>query len=353
LDAEAHRQYLGFRAAALPRAAGLLAAALVAAAPLGAEASFRAGGPRNALTPSERSAGYVLLFNGKDLEGWTGYHGVLPESWRVQAAEGDTFLVNGPGPARNLITRGNAYQDFDLKLEWKCPSQGSSGIFIRYLEIETWGGASGPEAEINGPLHFDAQQPIHRAGASYDLFAVDSGSRGWARPAGQWNEFRIIAFGRRIAHFGNGRKLLEYEMGSPAWEKAYSESKYFAYPAFREVHPGAIYLEHHGETGIGFRNLRIKVLGSHQDPWAEGSPYRNARGGLIDSLTLEDDLFPTPTGLATDPAASRPAILGVRRGRIHFRASPFSALDIKGRSKAHWQTYGAPQKTLSDLASPE
>lgn len=261
----------------------------------------------NTLTEEEEAAGYELLFNGIDLEGWRGSHSMTPPtSWTVVAESTWNVIRNGSGSAIPLITSDDTYQDFDLKIEFNVPSAGNSGIFIRYnkFNVDSWGGASGPETQIAATNNSDGSHNLHRNGTAYDMFGLQPSATNWDRPNGtnnygRYHQLRIVAYKNRIAHYGNGIKLLEYDMNSAAYNTAYLASKYSTYPDYRDVHPGAIYLQHHGETNVRFRNIRIKKL--TESPWAEGSPYlanpADSSGGLRDSLTFEDNLF-IPTGIA-------------------------------------------------------
>jgi hypothetical protein len=119
----------------------------------------------------------------------------------------------------------------------------------------------------------------------------------------------MVVYGPHIAHYGNGRKIIEYTMGSAAYNTAYSLSKYSTYPLYKDIHPGAIYIQNHGETNIRYRDLRIKNFGTSgsANPWAVNSPYLKVPGdttqGLKDTLTFDDNLF-TPTAIMG--SASRP-----------------------------------------------
>src|SRR5690606_35177394 len=132
----------------------------------------------------------------------------------------------------------------------------------------------------------------------------------------RYHQLRIVAFNNRIAHYGNGVKLLEYDMTSSAYNTAYNASKYNVEPIYRTIHQGGIYLQHHGEQNIRFRNIRIKKLAT--SPWAEGSIYlknpSDSTGGLKDSLTFNDNLFPVGLRAATDRAANRLAARVLRDG---------------------------------------
>ncbi len=261
----------------------------------------------NALTAAEQAAGYVLLFNGTNMTNWRAWNSTTPPSGWVAAPESTwrvIQLVTSAGQAGALIMADATYQNFDFKVEWNVPSAGNSGIFSRYDGFaggpinNAWGGASGPESQIAAINNSDGTSPTHRAGTCYDMFPLDARALGWDTPGGGFNygryqQFRIVAYNNHVAHFGNGLKLLEYVMGSPAYITAYNASKYATYPHYANVHPGAMYLQDHGELGIKFRDVRIKKL--TQNPWALGSPYLanpNDTTSLRD-LTFADNITTT------------------------------------------------------------
>jgi hypothetical protein len=274
----------------------LLALSLAAAAGSNAQTLY------NTLTPEEEASGYTLLFNGTNLTGWRGWNSVNPPgSWAVVAETTWNVIRNGSGSALPLITADSTFQNFDLKVEYYVPSAGNSGIFIRYNQYgrDSWGGASGPETQIAATNNSDGSSTLHRNGTCYDMFGLLPQATNWDRPGGtlnynRYHQLRIVAFNNRIAHYGNGIKLLEYDMNSTLYNTRYNASKYVTYPIYRTVHQGGIYLQHHGEQNVRFRNMRIKRL--TQSPWAEGSPYlinpADSTSGLRDSMTLNDNFFP-------------------------------------------------------------
>ncbi len=265
----------------------------------------------NVLSEEEIAAGYENLFDGIAALSvkWYGVTGGSqtsysannnpPSSWIV-TNEGEHKIIQiSTGSQGHLVTRDSTYRNFDLKTEWKVPTQGNSGIFIRFLKIASWAGASGPEAQVVDIAHSDGQGTYTRPGTAYDMIPLRQGRTTWFKPTGQWNEFRIIAYENRIAHYGNGVKLLEYDMTSDAYLARYAVSKYRTFPRYKEVHAGSIYLQHHGEAGIGYRNLKVKKFtDSTMNPWAPGSPYLNAAGTeLLDTLPMTLAMFP-PVSIA-------------------------------------------------------
>ena len=77
--------------------------------------------PAAGQAPAE--AGFTSLFNGRDLDGWTG----AVDGYEVR----DGAIVCKPGQGGTLFTRGR-YRDFVVRLEFKLPPAGNNGLAIRY-----------------------------------------------------------------------------------------------------------------------------------------------------------------------------------------------------------------------------
>ncbi|MFC1499220.1 DUF1080 domain-containing protein, partial [Verrucomicrobiota bacterium] len=76
----------------------------------------------NTLTDQEKADGWQLLFNGKDLTGWSGQNAAVPpECWTV--ADGE--ITRSKSKKRGDIVTRELYGDFELTLEWKIASGGN------------------------------------------------------------------------------------------------------------------------------------------------------------------------------------------------------------------------------------
>ena len=196
--------------------------------------------------------GFESLFDGRTIEGWT----LLPResgrgAWRVV----DSMLTVDGRPG-NLASEGE-FGDFELRLEWKVGPGGNGGVFYRVTED---GGAWGDAIEYQ--LADNARQasqanPDRRAGAAYGLYPP---REGLAKPAGQWNTLRIVARGKRVEHWLNGRKAVEFEVDSEDFRRRAS-ARFPDRPTFAKARSGRIVLQDHGST-VWFRNLRIRVFGA-------------------------------------------------------------------------------------------
>ncbi len=206
----------------------------------------------NTLTAEEREAGWELLFDGVSLDGWRGYNRPdLPGGWEAQ----DGMLVR-TGPGGDIIT-DRTFADFELTVEWRVGEAGNSGIFYRAAEGEEWIYHSAPEFQVlDDANHRDGQDPITSAGSNY---ALHPAPRGIVRPAGEWNEARIVVQGDRVEHWLNGTHTVEYDFGSDDWEQRVANSKFVEWPAYGRAERGHIGLQDHGDL-VWFRNLKIRVI---------------------------------------------------------------------------------------------
>src|SRR5690606_19356342 len=141
-----------------------------------------------------------------------------PEGWAVE----DGTLVR-VGPGGDIVTTGQ-YGDFELVLERRVESGGNSGVLYRAVGGHAWIYESGPEMQIlDDAGHADGRDPLTSAGANY---ALHPAPRGVVRPAGEWNEARILADGDHVEHWLNGVKVVEYALGSPDWQARVAASKF-------------------------------------------------------------------------------------------------------------------------------
>jgi hypothetical protein len=198
------------------------------------------------------NGGWRALFDGKTTAGWRGYRQkTMPEGWTVV----DGALTRS-GKGGDIITV-DQFGDFELEVEWKIAPGGNSGVFYRVPEQDVVIWHDAPEMQIiddagyKGPL-----KPAQKAGANYDL---NPPLHDATRPAGEWNQSRIIARGNHVEHWLNGTKVVEYELDSADWTERVKASKFAEYPDYGKARRGHIGIQDHGD-GVAFRQIRIREL---------------------------------------------------------------------------------------------
>jgi hypothetical protein len=210
----------------------------------------------NALAPGEREDGFRPLFDGKTLAGWRTYKAAEPKpQWQV--VDGAITLTAGGGG--DLITK-EQFADFELRWEWKIAAEGNSGVMWRVAETREPASRTGPEYQLLDPAakgkYLGEVQKGNVGGALYDLVPAAPAR---SKPAGEWNESRLVVRGGRFELHLNGVKTAEVDLASEAWSKMLAGSKFATWSRFAKEPKGHLCLQDHGNP-VSFRRLRIKTL---------------------------------------------------------------------------------------------
>ena len=216
-------------------------------------ACLPAQGPApNTLTQAERSAGWRLLFDGASTAGWRGFRmTTMPAGW--QAVGGALTRVSEAG---DIITTAE-YANFELMLEWQISPKGNSGIMYRVTEADSSTYETGPEMQVlDDAGHREGLTRPTAAGAVYGLYPAPAGI---VRPAGEWNQVRIVVNGNDVEHWLNGVEVVHYVLGSPDWNARVANSKFKQWPGFGKAKTGYIALQDH-EAWVAYRSIKIRVL---------------------------------------------------------------------------------------------
>ncbi|MEM6506911.1 MAG: DUF1080 domain-containing protein [Planctomycetota bacterium] len=226
--------------------------------------------------------GFLPLFNGVDLEGWTGgktedpvklaaklkamtgderrayrdnMEATINKHWRVENGE---LISDGKGP--HLVT-WRQYADFEMWVDWKLMTAGGdSGIYVRDT----------PQVQIWDPNH----KPAHSHGS-------DKGSGGlWNnkqnprdpsqladKPIGEWNRMYIRMVGPYCTVVLNGKTVVD----NVVLENFFNHEK----PVYAQ---GRIHLQTHGSE-TRFRNVFVRRLSSEES------------NTMLDKIAGDDDTF--------------------------------------------------------------
>jgi hypothetical protein len=226
-------------------AAALAIIALAHALPMAVSAAEQAP---NTLTPDEQKAGWKLLFDGKTTNGWRNYRSkTISDAWKVV----DGALTR-TGQSGDIVTV-DQYDNFELSLEYRISKGGNSGVMFHVLEDNPYPWQTGPEVQI---LDNKEGEDPQKSGWLYDLYKADTDA---TKPAGQWNQLRIIVTPQKSEVYMNSVKYYEFVIGSKDWNDRVAKSKFRDMPKFGKAAKGYIDLqEHPGE--VAFRNIKIRPL---------------------------------------------------------------------------------------------
>jgi hypothetical protein len=217
-------------------------AALVAIAIFGGVA------PAAELSPAEKAEGFVSLFDGRSLKGWTG----ATDGYAVR----DGAIVCLQEKGGNLFTEGE-YADFIFRLEIKVPEGANNGIAIRSPAQPGNLHLLGIELQVlddESPKYKGIIKPYQHHGSVYGVVPAKPGA---LKPAGQWNEQEVRVVGTRFKVVLNGHTIVDADVAEAAKNGTMDGQQ----------HPGLLRKKGHlGFLGHGapveFRNIRIKVLDS-------------------------------------------------------------------------------------------
>ncbi len=164
--------------------------------------------------------GWVSLFDGKTLDGWAVRGGVA--TYKVE--EGMIVGTTSKGGPNTFLCRG-PYADFVLEFDVLCDTPLNSGVQIRsHVYEKDTPQESNPArirkaGEIYGYQCEIADGALGTAGNFWDearrtKWLDDFAAKPEARAAfknGAWNQYRIVAHGRRIRSWINGIPCADFE----------------------------------------------------------------------------------------------------------------------------------------------
>jgi len=228
---------LFFCAALIPAAATVLAETPASSSSL------------NTLSEAEKADGWKLLFDGKTTAGWTNFKkDTISDGWQVI----DGAMVMTRKGSGDIVT-DKEYGAFELSLQYKIGAAGNSGLMYHVKNTANTPWQTGPEVQIQDNV---AGRDPQKSGWLYQLYpsTVDA-----TKPAGQWNELRIVITPEKCEHYMNGVKYCEYVKGSDDWKAKVAASKFKAFAGFGEPTEGFISLQDHGDE-VAFRNIKLRQL---------------------------------------------------------------------------------------------
>jgi len=198
---------------------------------------------------------FEILFDGKSTDKWRGYkrQDFPAKAWTIE--EG-VLKTNPKADPVDIVTKAK-YDNFDLQFEWKVTPGANSGVMFHANEDfdEAWN--TGPEYQVvDDEKHADGKNPKTSAAALYALIAPKGKE---LKPAGEWNEGRILVQGKHVEHYLNGQKVVEYDLGSPELEALIAKSKFASMPKFAKLDTGYIVLQHHHDE-VAYRNVKVRRL---------------------------------------------------------------------------------------------
>ena len=209
--------------------------------PAATVANAQAGSRMNEISAAEKAAGWISLFDGKTLNGWTTIGGVR---WSVvdgalsaepasqpQPPTGDSKQTWPQGFLRSVAT----FADFEMTAEFWSEQDSNSGLFIRCAT------PTNPNS-LGGCYEINISDP-HATSPTGSIVGVHSTLPDRVQSAGKWSRFDVTADGSHLVVKVDGKTTTDVRD--------------------EKLKDGALGLQAGGPTGSGpikFRNLKIRPL---------------------------------------------------------------------------------------------
>jgi Domain of Unknown Function (DUF1080) len=169
----------------------------------------------------------IPLFNGKDLTGWKMDKPNSDKAWSV--VDG-TLVSPGNGPE---IIHDRKFRDFKLHVEFNCPANSNSGVYLR------------GRYEVQVETNSIQEPPSHHMGGVYGFIAP---TPELPRKPGDWQTYDITLVGRTITVVQNGQTIID-QQEIPGITGGALDS--------HEELPGPIYLQGSEDGHVSYRSIVI------------------------------------------------------------------------------------------------
>jgi hypothetical protein len=229
--------------AEMKRTAAILTAFLVASPVLAAD---------NQLTDQEKKDGWLLLFDGHSLTGWT------TSQQKPSKRPVDDHAINPHKCGDYMMIHEKLWENFTLSLDYKISKGCNSGVFVRTFPLKPRPGKdvgfNGIEVQI-----LDSQTAgYHDTGAIYDLVKP---TRNAQKPVGQWNHLVVTCDKNLITVELNGEKVNHMDLDEWTEPNKRPDGTAHKFDIAYKNHPrkGYIGLQDHG-ADCWFKNIKLRPL---------------------------------------------------------------------------------------------
>jgi hypothetical protein len=206
----------------------------------------------NELSAKEKADGWILLFDGKTLDGW------MTSSSTPSRMPVEDGTINPHKCGGYMMVHKEKWADFILSLDFKISKGCNSGVFIRTSSLTA---RAGKDVGFNGiEVAIDDTQTagFTDTGALYDLVKP---SKALMKPVGEWNHLEINCQKNRIDVALNGETVTHMDLDEWTKPNVRPDGSSHKFDIAYKEHPrnGYIGLQDHGSP-CWYKNIKIKPL---------------------------------------------------------------------------------------------
>lgn len=199
------------------------------------------------LSEEEKREGFTVLFDGTNLDAWTGN----TDAYGI-SDEGTLAITPKKGSGGNLYTE-EEFADFVYRFEFRLTPGANNGIGIR-APLEGDAAYVGHEIQV-----LDDTAPIYKDLAEYQyhgsVYGIIPAKRGHLNPVGEWNEQEIYVKGNKIRVTLNGVVIVDGDLAEASRGGTLDKKDH---PGLQRTTGHIAFLGHGSE--VHFRNIRVKRL---------------------------------------------------------------------------------------------
>jgi hypothetical protein len=219
----------------------------------------------NEITPTETDKdGFVSIFDGKTLKGW---EALPPKTARAWTVKNGAIVGDGDKGQGYLSFENREIADLEIKLCYRFPGEGNSGISIRARKVDTHKrhfqsyhadfGHVGIGKKVLGAWDFHTPGRKEHACFRGDRLVIGENDKPVVTKIegavskediqkGDWNTVHVIAKGNNFKFYINGKLSSEFTEHLPTEKR---------------LHRGMIQLQVHDPGMIvQFKDIRLKIL---------------------------------------------------------------------------------------------
>lgn len=206
----------------------------------------------NTLSDSEKSEGWILLFDGQSTKGWISpKEKPLPESHVQQGS------LN-PHPCDYMLVYEKPLENYRLALDFKISPKCNSGIFIHTFPLTP---RPGKDVGFNGleiAVDDTTTAGFHDTGAIYDLVKP---SKNAMKAVGEWNHAVITSHQGRITVEINGETVSTMNLDEWTEPNKRPDGSAHKFDVAYKTHPrkGYIGLQDHG-SACWYKKIKLLPL---------------------------------------------------------------------------------------------
>lgn len=198
------------------------------------------------LTEEEANQGFKQLFDGTNLDRWTG------NKTDYVIEKDELVIYPKKGGHGNLFT-AKEFADFNFRFDFKLTPGANNGLGIR-APLEGDAAYVGTELQIldNTADIYKDLQAYQYHGSAYGIIAA---KQGFLKPVGEWNSQEVILKGNHVKVILNGTVILDGDMKEASKDGTKDGKEHTGLDRTK----GHIGFLGHGSV-VRFRNIRIKEL---------------------------------------------------------------------------------------------